>query len=132
MTDIEPLTGTTAGGLPWPATTDPLNQGANDIKALAAALEARGHGIRVESRAVSVTTAGGIGTIAFAKSFPSVPVAVLITMAAPFGTSSQAFTYAVFNAPTAANFQVAVYQVAPSAAWYAGAVTIHYTAWGPA
>lgn len=41
------LRGTTTGGLPYPESSASANQGANDIKALALALEARGGGQRV-------------------------------------------------------------------------------------
>lgn len=41
----DPLS-TTTGGLPYPESSGPLNQGANDIKALALALEGRGLGFK--------------------------------------------------------------------------------------
>lgn len=37
--EVEPLGGLTPLGLPWPASSDPANQGANDIKALALAVD---------------------------------------------------------------------------------------------
>jgi len=36
-----PLAAATPGGLPYPLSTDPLQQGANDVKALALAVEAK-------------------------------------------------------------------------------------------
>jgi hypothetical protein len=64
MTEIEPLAGTTTGGLPWPASTDPLTQGANDIKALALALDARGGGYgSLRGSGVYTFDSGGRATI---------------------------------------------------------------------
>lgn len=41
------LQGSTTSGLPYPESSDALNQGANAIKALAQALETKGAGVRV-------------------------------------------------------------------------------------
>jgi len=70
----------TAGGLPYPLPTDPVKDGATAIQALADALEARGHGQRVEGRSVAVTTnASGGFSFTFARAFSSAPPAVTLT-----------------------------------------------------
>jgi len=66
--------GTTAGGLPYPEPTAPVRDGANNIKALADALQARGHGQRIEHRSVyaEMNAAGGFG-IQWARPFTAAP-----------------------------------------------------------
>lgn len=56
---VEVLQGSTAGGLPYPESTDPLNQGANAIKALAMALDTRGAGYKSMRGRSRMTFSGG-------------------------------------------------------------------------
>lgn len=60
---------TTPGGLPYPDSTDDFNQGANDIKALALALSARGLDKFVQSATVTVHFDGANGTLVYPVPF---------------------------------------------------------------
>jgi hypothetical protein len=79
-------TGVTTNGLPYPLSTDPLQQGANDIKALALALEARGHGLRVEHGVRQLTPNGaGEYTFFFTTPFAAAPSVVMCSTSASTG-----------------------------------------------
>lgn len=67
---------TTPGGLPFPDSLDDLNQGANDIKALALALDARGAGKLVQSGSGTGVAGSNQGsfTIMFPTPFKSAPL----------------------------------------------------------
>jgi len=136
MTDIEPLGGTTTGGLPWPASTDSLSQGANDIKALALALDTRGWGNRVESRKVTAAFTGGVATINFLTAFKTMPM-VIWSPGWPFGNNNLALSAGLYASAaatppiTAAGFSLICYQIGPAAGWYSGNVDVYYTAIGP-
>lgn len=68
MTDVE-LQGATAGGLPYPESTDDFNQGANNIKALALALEGRGGGRLVQIGQTQLTFTAAVATLVFPTPF---------------------------------------------------------------
>lgn len=81
----EPLASSTTNGLPYPESTDRLNQGAVAMKALATALEVRGYGLRMElgaltgssgERPLLPTDANGRGTFTFAKPFTTKPMLI--------------------------------------------------------
>lgn len=66
----------TPNGLPYPESTADKNQGANDIKALALALDARGAGKLVQSGSGTGTAGSNQGsfTITFPAPFKSAPL----------------------------------------------------------
>lgn len=53
------MPGQTANGLPYPLGTEPVRDGDNAIKALADALQVRGHGLEIQSGIANLTPAGG-------------------------------------------------------------------------
>jgi len=59
----------TPGGLPYPESTADFNQGANDIKGLALALESRGGGRMVQSGQVSLTFNNAVAGLTFPTPF---------------------------------------------------------------
>lgn len=85
------LTGTTTGGLPYPESTGALNQGANDIKALALAVEARGGGRFVQSGELQANFTGATATLTFPTPFKAGTVPTVLcgggTGSAPNNTS---------------------------------------------
>jgi hypothetical protein len=79
MTGPSQLAATTAGGLPYPAPTDPAKAGADNIKALADALESRGHGKLVQSGSLPATTDGaGNASITFPAAFKATTVPIVL------------------------------------------------------
>ena len=63
------LMSVTTGGLPYPESSADINQGANDVKALALALESRGGGRLVIIGEAAVTFNAAIGNIAVPTPF---------------------------------------------------------------
>ena len=63
------LTTLTPGGLPYPESTADLNQGANDIKALALALDQRGNGTLTQVGETSVAFNAAVGSVTFPTPF---------------------------------------------------------------
>jgi len=122
--------GQTAGGLPWPEGTDKVRDGDNAIRALADALQARGHGLRVEARRVQVTTnAAGVAVVNFASPFPSPPILSVICGSGDIGGF---FLTACLYDPqndTGGRFSVGVRNEAANAA-FAGTFFLHYWAIG--
>lgn len=77
MTDPARLMAATPGGLPYPLSTDRLNQGAVAIQQLAEALEQRGNSLLTLTGALPFTTdAAGNGAITYPVPFGAVPVVV--------------------------------------------------------
>lgn len=79
---------TTVGGLPYPVGTDKVVQGDDAIKALADALELRGHGLLVQSfhGGVSPLSATGDYNWTYPRAFKTGTVpSVLISQQALFG-----------------------------------------------
>lgn len=73
--------GQTAGGLPWPEGTDLVRDGDNSIRALADALEARGHGLRIEARKITVSVGLANGQVSFAWQTPFGGAPIVMAMA---------------------------------------------------
>lgn len=63
------LSSLTPAGLPYPESTADFNQGANDIKALALALDSRGAGAMVQAGESAVTFNAAVGSFTFPKPF---------------------------------------------------------------
>jgi len=141
MTDIDigpDLQSASTDGLPFPESTDPLNQGANNIKALALALNDRGWGKRSEYRRVpAVAFSGGIGSVTFTSPFSVIPM-VIWSPGHPFGASNLALTAGLFGDYGPAGepisktgFKLIAYKIAPAAGWYTGPLDVYYLAVGP-
>jgi hypothetical protein len=120
----------TPNGLPYPESTDDLNQGANDIKALALALDPRA-GYIVEAGGGQFAVSGGNCSINFKKAFPRPPwVVVSATYLA--GNPIYIPLIGMVNV-TASGFSMFIVGVASSATptgsqpW-GGPTTIHYVA----
>lgn len=120
----------TTGGLPYPESTAALNQGANDIKALALALEARGGAklVQVGSQAVT-TNAGGNCTITFPTAFAAAPIVMssvnipnIVGLTAPSPATTTKQDLAI----------VGVWPTNPAAPIANTAVTVFYIAIGKA
>jgi hypothetical protein len=76
---------TTPGGLPYPDSADDFNQGANDIKALAEALAARGLDQRWQRESfVATPNPGGV----FSHPFPGGPFAGAPSVVATCGSAA--------------------------------------------
>lgn len=123
------LRGVTAGGLPYPESSGPLNQGANDIKALALALEARGLGLRHEARTLTLQNfSGGLLAVNFVTPFAAAP-AVIWTPGYPFTVNNTAFTTGIASV-SASQVTLACYVISPTPGWYSGGLTFSYLAIG--
>lgn len=124
------MPGTTPNGLPYPLASEPVKDGAVAIQNLAAALDNRGYGLRVEAKRVQVTTnASGVAVVTFAKAFPSPPV---IATVAGTGDVGGFFLIACLYDPqndTGQRFSVGLRNVNPSGP-FAGTCYIHYVAIG--
>lgn len=123
------LQGTTPSGLPYPESSDPLNQGANAIKALALALDGKGVGKRFEARTLSLLNfSGGLAVVNFVTAFAAPPV-VIWSPGYPFTVNNTSFTTGVASIE-AARCTLAAYVVSPTPGWYSGGLTLSYLAIG--
>jgi hypothetical protein len=110
---------TTPNGLPYPAPTDPIAQGADAIRSLAQAIDNQPGVVGIQ-RGTAATAASGVTQVVFPKPYSVVPV-VLVTAYTSGGNVGIAYLGA---APTAAGFGVRTYttaaaQVAGSVGWVA-------------
>jgi hypothetical protein len=115
--------------LPYPESTDDINQGANDIKALALELGARGGAFRIQGAQQQVmnTDSAGRFFINFPVPFSAPPVAVL----AQSGEAGP-FVPFVSNPANAGQAQFRLWYQ-PTNSWAgAGAAVITWLAIGPA
>lgn len=97
------MPGTTAGGLPFPLSTEQVRDGATAIKNLADALQLRGMAQRL-SGATGVFTANsaGQGSVPFPAAFSAAPGCVAVS-----GDSTQSVRIEIINTSTTGfNFQV--------------------------
>ena len=133
---VDPL-GTTTGGLPYPESSAPLNQGANDIKALALALEGRGLGFKSALGYVNAAAFnGGRYTLVLPAGFTAAPY-VLLT---PYwgGTTGNAPAPLNLNVETASATQVGLIALKPpppgtpgsTSDWFTGTCGFAWLAWG--
>lgn len=120
---------TTPGGLPYPESTGPSNQGANDIKALALALDNRGGALLTQYGAWQTVTSDANGR--FYVDFP-VPFARLPVMCLAITAEGGPFNIYSAAAPTTTRAQFRLYYL-PTNVW-AGVsnVTYSWLAVGPA
>lgn len=132
----------TPTGLPYPLSTDPANQGANAIKALALALDPRApYQVEAGAKTVAVSSSGpspGIATITFDRAFTTPPRITAVCTAIFSGSSAGSFVPAMglFDVSTtqARFFILAIpWQTAagPIQPW-GGNVTVNYFAAAPA
>lgn len=70
--------GTTPDGLPYPESSEPANEGALDIQALAVALNDRGGGRMVQTGQTEVTFNAAAGSLVFPKPFKTGTVPVVL------------------------------------------------------
>lgn len=131
------LQGTTPGGLPYPESTAPLNQGANDIKALALALDSRGAAVKtVRGRVVGAQFNGGrppvvnIASAGLTTYLGGMAVAEWNVS----GSSPNPMTCSIETSQTSAT-QVGVVGFVPAGpgvtgGWYTGTLTYDYLIWG--
>lgn len=128
----DPLSLTT-GGLPYPESTGPLNQGANDIKALALALQSRGGGAFTQSGRTSVSVAAGNATLTFPVAFKTGTVPLVVT-SGTYGNGSDSISDACLVMPrnVAANTFTVVAYVITTSQWYTGPLLVNWIAVGVA
>jgi hypothetical protein len=129
MTDIE-LQGVTTGGLPYPESTGPLQQGANDIKALALAVDARGGGKLTQSGTTTVTFTAGNGSVTFPAPFKAGTVPVVLALPEFNAGSLVEAAVAMVRTPSATGFQSVAYQVSGAAGYFTGTAKVHWVAVG--
>jgi hypothetical protein len=123
------MPGTTAGGLPYPLPSDPTRNGAADIKALADALQLRGHGLRIESGVRgNLLFTGGLATITFATAFANPPV-VIWEPGNPFTVNNTVFTTGI-QSRTVSGFVAAAWVINPTPGWYGAGMDVYYIAVG--
>jgi hypothetical protein len=68
----------TPGGLPYPETTADINQGANDVKALALALDSRGGGRLVQVGQKLLTFNSAVAALQFPTAFKAGTVPIVM------------------------------------------------------
>lgn len=103
--EVQPLGGTTTGGLPYPASSDPLNAGADAIKALAQALETRGGGRLIQTGHPSQTWAGASTTVAFPVPFKTGTVPIVLANGGAGSSPNNTSLLVGVNVTTATWFQ---------------------------
>jgi len=132
------LQGTTTGGLPYPESSDALNQGANAIKALALAIEQRGGGFGTWRSRQQLTFAGGRPPgVAIPAGLKSIG-GILITGEWGGGLNDVPLSVAAETGLcTVTNLALLGYMPPPpggaagSATWYSGKAWINMLVWGP-
>lgn len=115
--DAIALTGTTPKGLPYPESTDPLNQGANAIKALALAVDA------TWTAGAGAPTGDATGRAKVAHGLGVTPRVVLITqnMLTPDGDNViDMIARVAFSKADATNITVRFYDIRGNGAVFAG------------
>jgi hypothetical protein len=129
--------GTTAGGLPYPETSGPANQGANDIKALALALEGRGLGFKSGRGYINAAAFnGGRYTIILPAGFTTC-IGCLVTGHWGGATGNNAAPL-VISVETMTATQVGLIALLPPqvglagsvSAWFTGTSGLSWMAWG--
>jgi hypothetical protein len=133
---VDPL-GTTTGGLPYPETSAPLNQGANDIKALALALEGRGLGYKSARGYLNAASFnGGRYSIVLPAGFTTC-IGCIVTghwggttgnNASPLVISVETMTAAAVGLIALMPPQVG--QAGTASAWFTGTSGLSWLAWG--
>jgi deoxyribose-phosphate aldolase len=124
----------TSTGLPYPLPTDPVRAGATDIKALADALELRGGGFKfIAGKVATATDAQGFAQVTFpGAGFSAAYLAVLLTNANPYSEASLVFSVDETTVPpSATRFGIRAWNNR-AGAWFTGAVTVSYWAFGRA
>ena len=141
MTDIGAMIGElmslTPGGLPYPESTEDINQGANAIKSLALALESRGGGKLVQAGQTSVTFTNADGILTFPTPFKAGTVPRLLGGGGDGANAGNAILLVAFNNATNTNTHlnaVKVSGVGAASAWVTGgtAMNIQWIAIGTA
>lgn len=129
--------GTTAGGLPYPETSGPANQGANDIKALALALEGRGLGFKSGRGYINAAAFnGGRYTIILPAGFTTC-IGCLVT-GHWGGATGNNVAPLVISVETMTATQVGLIALLPPqvglagsvSAWFTGTSGLSWMAWG--
>lgn len=138
MTEVvEPLGGTTAGGLPYPVPTDQLAAGADAIRALAFALEDRGLGYRsIRGRVVGAQFTGGRPPLVdiSAAGFTTVLGGLVVAEWNVSGSSPNPMTCSLETGTTTAT-RLGVVGFVPAGpgvagGWYTGTLSFDYLLWG--
>jgi hypothetical protein len=131
------LTGATPGGLPYPESTDPLNQGANGIKALANALEGRGLGFKSARGYINAASFnGGRYTIVLPAGFTTC-IGCIVTGHWGGATGNNASPL-VISIETMSATQVGLIALMPpqvgqagtASQWFTGTSGLSWMAWG--
>jgi hypothetical protein len=112
----------TPSGLPYPESTAPANQGANDIKALALALDGRGHGSLIQAATGSGTAGASQGsfTVTFPKPFKTGTTPLVF----PMITQGQSYVLNVIST-TVSSFVIGSWYL-PNNSWAPAGFTVPY------
>ena len=123
--------GTTTGGLPYPESSGASNQGANDIKALALALEGRGLGFKSFRGYVNAAAFNaGRYTLTLPAGLTAAPAGVLLT---PYwgGSTGNVPSPIVLAVETASATTVGIIAPNPGGSgWFTGTCGFAWLVWG--
>jgi hypothetical protein len=100
----------TPGGLPYPESSAPANQGANDIKALALAVDARGVGKLTQSGHISMTSTNANGSITWPQPFKAGTVPTMLLA----GNVPNTIVFLAAGAGSATGCAVTVFELWPN------------------
>lgn len=96
----------TPGGLPYPESTADFNQGANDMKALALALDSRGGGRLVQVGQQLLTFTSAVATLTFPTSFKAGTTPYVMVAGGTGANQNNQVPACVAVGPTATNVTV--------------------------
>lgn len=127
----------TPGGLPYPDSTDPANQGGNDIKALALALDGRGQAKLVQAGQSQLTFTAAVATLVFPKPFKTGSTPIVLVSGGSGSNANNQLPACVAVNPTASQVNVSAVLVSgtgAASAWVTGGTKMNvvYVAVGDA